>query len=298
MNSQLSRRTFLEESALYLSALTMGSNLAGDTDQKPVLQIGLVTDLHYADKPEKGRRFYRDTGLKIREAVQFFNQHQTDFVVCLGDLIDKADSPELEIEWLKRIEAIYAETQSPRHYVLGNHCVGTLTKAEFAAHTGASKTPHYSFNSGGFHFVVLDSCFRSDGVAYERDNFDWKDSNVPQAQLEWLRADLASTQNPVVVWAHQRLDQGERHSVKNAAAVREILETSSKVLAVFQGHSHENDYQQIAGIHYCTLAAMVEGPGADNNGYALLEVMADRSLRLRGFRRQASRSLRSTAHGG
>ena len=32
---------------------------------------------------------------------------------------------------------------------------------------------------------------------------------------------------------------------------------------------------------------MIEGAGLDNSGYALLEVMADRSLRSRGFRRQA-----------
>ena len=33
---------------------------------------------------------------------------------------------------------------------------------------------------------------------------------------------------------------------------------SGKVLAVLQGHNHHNDYRDIAGIHYCTLAAMVD----------------------------------------
>lgn len=63
------------------------------------------------------------------------------------------------------------------------------------------------------------------------------------------------------------------------------------MLAVFQGHSHANDYQQIAGIHYCTLVAMIEGSGAENSGYAVLDVMPDSSLRLHGFRRQESRKL-------
>jgi alkaline phosphatase len=77
--------------------------------------------------------------------------------------------------------------------------------------------------------------------------------------------------------------------VRNAAAVRAELEQSGKVLAVFQGHSHANDYQQIAGIHYCTLVAMVEGSGLESSGYSMLDIMPDDSLRLHGFRRQTTR---------
>jgi hypothetical protein len=69
------------------------------------------------------------------------------------------------------------------------------------------------------------------------------------------------------------------------------LEKSGKVLAVFQGHSYANDYQQIAHIHYCTLVAMVEGSGPENSGYTMLDVMPDHSLRVHGFRRQANREL-------
>lgn len=284
----LSRRTFTEYSLLCMSGL-LGTALADDPGQKPILQIGLLTDLHYADKPSRGTRIYRETAAKLEEAVQLFNQNTPHFVVCLGDLIDKADSVETEIEWLRRIESIFAKTKSPRHYVLGNHCVSTLTKEEFRAHTAASKTSYYSFDSGPLHFVVLDACFTADGSPYGRDNFDWKDANLPKAQLDWLRADLAANAKTTIVFTHQRLDEAGPHSVRNAAAVREILENSSRVSAVFQGHSHRNDHQLIAGIHYCTLVAMIEGSGAENNGYALLEVMADCSLRIRGFRRQVDR---------
>ena len=213
------------------------------------------------------------------------------FVVELGDLIDKANTVEEEMGWLKEIEAVFARTRAPRHYVLGNHCVATLTKEEFAAHTAAARTPHYSFDSDAYHFVILDACFTAKGEAYARGNFDWKDSNIPAEQTDWLREDLNRTSKPVIVFVHQRLDDHAPHSVVNALAVREILQRSGKVLAVFQGHSHANDYQQIGGIHYCTLVAMVEGSGAGNSGYAMLDVMADGSLRLHGFRRQLDRQL-------
>lgn len=288
---RFSRRAFLRNGALCLAGLHARSLLAASPEAKPACRIGLITDLHYADKLPTKSRFYRETYGKLEEAVAKLNAERPDFVVELGDLIDKAVSVEEEISWLKRIEAVFAETKAPRHYVLGNHCVATLTKTEFAEHTAAARTPHYSFDQAGFHFVILDACYTADGTPYQRDNFDWKDANVPPDESEWLREDLARAKHPVIVFAHQRLDEKGPHSVRNAPAVREILEHPSKVLAVFQGHSHANDYQQIAGIHYCTLVAMVEGSGADNSGYALLDVMPDSSLRLHGFRRQQSREI-------
>jgi len=143
---------------------------------------------------------------------------------------------------------------------------------------------------------VLYSCFRSDGQPYGRRNFQWTDANIPAAELEWLEADLRATDKPAVIFAHQRLDVDGNHGVRNNAAVRNVLESSRKVLAVFQGHSHANDLEEIGGIHYCTLAAMVEGSGAENNGYALLEIAPAGTLELTGFRRQKSQRLRPPAH--
>jgi len=285
------RRAFLQRSVLMLGGWPAAQLEAADSAKKPALRIGLVTDLHYGDKPEKGTRFYRETLGKLSETVAVFNRERPELVVELGDLIDQAPSVEQELEWLDRIERVFAEVQAPRHYVLGNHCVGTLTKAEFAAHTQAAKVPHYSFDAGGVHCVILDACFRADGVAYERANFDWKDATIPADQLAWLEADLAANPRPTVVFAHQRLDEHSPHSVSNRAVVRAILERSGRVSAVFQGHSHANDYQQIAGIHYTTLVAMIEGSGPANSGYAMLDVMSDGSLRLHGYRQQADREL-------
>ena len=290
MNAQ-PRRSFLRAGTLCLAGIGLDQMLAAQADAKPKLRIGLMTDLHYADKEPTKTRFYREALEKLDEAVDYFNKERPGFVVELGDLIDKAATVEQETEWLGTIEKHFARLSMPRHYVLGNHCVTTLTKAEFAAHSGASKQPHYAFDEAGVRFLVLDACYREDGVAYGRDNFDWKNTAIPAAELEWLQGQLASAVGPVVVFAHQRLDESAPHNVKNAAAVRAVLEEPGKVLAVFQGHSHKNDYQQIAGIHYCTLVAMVEGSGLENSGYTMLDVMPDHSLRLHGFRRQTNREL-------
>lgn len=286
----ISRRAFLHRGSLVLAGFGAGRLLAAEQDVQPLLRAGLMTDLHYADKEPTRTRFYREALAKLDEAVAVMNREKPSLVIELGDLIDQADSVEREIEWLKVIESHYARLAMSRYYVLGNHCVGSLTKREFAAHT-QSTGGRASFETGGVTFLILDACFRADGTPYERKNFDWKDANLPRAELAWLESELSRCSGPVIVLAHQRLDNDRAHAVQNAAAVRSLLEKSGRVLAVFQGHSHKNDYQQIAGIHYTTLVAMVEGSGADNNGYAMLDIMADGSLRLKGFRRQVERTL-------
>ncbi|MCC9602168.1 metallophosphoesterase [Stieleria sp. JC731] len=272
--------------SLVLTASTcITPSLLASEANEPALQVGLVTDLHYADKPPAGSRHYRETLDKLSEAAEHFAKQKLSFIVELGDLIDAADSVETELGYLSRINQSFSAICDQRHYVLGNHCVHTLTKEEFLGGVGQAQS-YYSFDSGDYHFVVLDSCFRSDGQPYGRKNFVWTDPNIPAAELDWLKADLSNTTKKTVVFAHQRLDVNNQHGVKNAAEVRKVLEQSGNVLAVFQGHSHKNDLKDINGIHYCTLVAMVEGSGANNNGYSVMNLSADGTIEITGFRKQ------------
>jgi Calcineurin-like phosphoesterase len=268
---QLGRRAFLRNGTLLLATtVTVEPSLLLANHAKDSLRVGLVTDLHHADKPSAGSRHYRETLGKLAEAA---------------NLIDAADTVETEQRYLKEINREFCAISKDRHYVLGNHCVDTLTNAEFLGGV-EQKESYYSFDRGDFHFVVLDACFRSDGEPYGRKNSEWNDANIPAAEVEWLQADLRSTDRKTVVFAHQRLDVSNDHGVKNCPEVRGVLQDSGKVLAVLQGHSHQNDLKDIGGIHYCTLVAMVEGTGAENSGYSIMEIAADGVIRLMGFRKQ------------
>ena len=281
----MKRRAFIRRGSLVLLAAN-ATHLVADTP--PALRIGLITDLHYADKPPRGSRHYRETLAKLEEAGTRFEKDRPTHLVELGDFIDAADSVSVEQGYLRRVQKQFTALPGRKHHVLGNHCVDTLTKEEFLGETDQSAS-YLSFDDAGFHFVILDACFRSDGTPYQRRNFEWTDANVPPAELEWLAADLQTTTKPTIVFAHQRLDGSDKHSVKNAAAVRNLFEESGRVKAVFQGHSHKNDHRLLNGIHYTTLVAMVEGSGETNNGYSLLNLHADGSIVLDGFRQQAAR---------
>lgn len=282
---RLGRRAFLKHGTLVLTAASLGSSSLLADDETRRLRVGLVTDLHYADKAPAGTRHYRETLAKLEEAARQFERDKPSFLVELGDLIDAAASVETEQSYLKTINRPFSAICKDRHYVLGNHCVDTLHKDEFLGTVEQEKS-YYSFDRGGFHFVVLDSCFRSDGQPYGRKNFQWTDANIPAAEMEWLEGDLKASDKPVIVFAHQRLDVSNSHGVKNNADVRKVLEASRRVLAVFQGHSHQNDLKEIGGIHYCTLVAMVEGSGAKNNGYSVMEIEPNGTIELTGFRNQ------------
>jgi predicted phosphodiesterase len=284
---RLGRRAFLQGGTLVLTAGSLCAAKLPAADEGARVRVGLVTDMHYADKAPAGTRHYRETLAKLEEAAQQFGPDKPTCLVELGDLIDAADSVEVEQSYLRTINRKFSAICQDRHYVLGNHCVDMLKKEEFLGVVEQSRS-YYSFDRGGVHFVVLDSCFRSDGQPYGRKNFQWTDANIPASELEWLEGDLRASGGPVIVFVHQRLDVSGDHGVRNGGAVRGVLEESGRVLGVFQGHSHQNDLQELGGIHYCTLAAMVEGSGVTNNSYSLLDIETSGTLRLTGFRRQKS----------
>lgn len=251
--------------------------------------FGLVTDVHFADVAPAGTRCYRDSQEKLRLAVETFNRRRVSLVVELGDFVDAGAGKADDLTYLHAIREVFQDLKCPRHYVLGNHCVARLTKTEFLANCGAAvKKSHYSFDAGRYHFVVLDANFKKDGSPYRAGDFSWTDTWIHRTEQRWLAKDLQTARGKkTVVFVHQNLDkEKDPHGVKNAPELRAVLEHSGNVLAVFQGHLHSGGYAKLGGIHYCTLRAMVEGPTAQNNAYAVVTLDQRNRITLEAFGRQ------------
>jgi predicted phosphodiesterase len=265
-------------------------------NHQPV-RFGIVTDCHYADAEAQGTRFYRESLGKLAECVDHMSAERVDFLIELGDFKDQ-NRPAVEektLAHLQTVEAVLRRFRGPRYHVLGNHDMDSISKQQYLSrveNTGIDADhSFYSFDVKGLHCLVLDANYRSDGSDYDRGNFDWTNANIPAPELDWLRRDLAEGSGATVVFTHQRLDGEGPVFVKNAAAVRQILQDSGRVLTVFQGHDHDGDYRRLDGIPYYTLKAVVEGSGAENNSYAIVELNADRSLTVTGYHRASSMSL-------
>lgn len=252
--------------------------------------FGFFTDLHHSDKAANENRYHRDAVKKLTDAVTTWNALDLDFVICNGDLIDHLGQGSTKaLSDLAIIEAVYAGVNTDRFYTLGNHDMDALSKAQFIANTGADRT-YYSFDRGGVHFIVLDAEYTadSDSAHYNSGNYMWDRSYIPSSQRSWLANDLASTSAPCVVFCHQRLDGSTVFDVTNASAVRAILQASGKVIAVFSGHHHTNDYDVVNGIPYINMMAMTED-AYPKNAYAVVRVKKDKSMSINGYGQQLSR---------
>jgi hypothetical protein len=156
------RRMLLTQAGTWLLAGQAELPAAGE---KPLARLGIVTDVHYADKPTAGTRQYRASAEKLTEAVERWNALGTDAVMELGDLVDASPTVEQETGDLRRILGILRKARAPQHFALGNHCVMTLTKQQFLAEWRATRS-WYSFPLRSYRCIVLDSAFSSDGRPY------------------------------------------------------------------------------------------------------------------------------------
>jgi len=297
----ITRRVFLKASAASLAGLALAqlSCIPEITSRfrLSTTRFGIVTDSHYADADTIGSRFYRHSLDKLTECVELMNRQKVDFLIELGDFKDQ-DNPPVEqrtISYLQAVEKIFQQFNGPTYHILGNHDADSISKKQFLTHIENTNVDsgrsYYSFDLNGLHFVVLDANYTADGADYDHGNFDWMDANVPPAELNWLRQDLIAAPGPVILFVHQQLDGIGSAYINNAEEVRQILEQSGKILFVFQGHYHPGSYSHIGQIHYYTLKALVEGPGSENNSYALVEVRPDRSITVTGYRKAVSKQL-------
>jgi predicted phosphodiesterase len=296
----ITRRTFLKSSLASLVVLPISCALdISSKVRQGTARFGIVTDCHYADADAQGTRFYRESLDKLTECVTLMNAERADFLIELGDFKDQ-DKPPAEkktLSYLQAAEKVFKRFNGPTYHVLGNHDMDSISKMQFLKRVNNtdidSNRSYYSFDSNGLHYIVLDANYRTDGADYDHGNFDWTDANIPPTELDWLEQDLTSTPRAVIVFIHQLLDGIGSVYVKNAARVRQVLEASGKVLTVFQGHHHSGSYSNIAGIHYYTLKALVEGTGLQNNSYAIAEVRPDGSITVTGYQKAVSMQLTS-----
>jgi len=291
----------MRKNASLLTLLLVVAACVGGLGSQPdgIVRIGIVTDVHAHDvnSPAEGK-VMTNHAERLTAFVDAMNAWPADAIVQLGDLIngnfvmgalgDPARIPDL----LAAATTILNTFGGPVHHVAGNHDFYDLSLQEYAEILGLETTT-FSFDLGGFHFVVLDAEHEPDGSHYDHVFLRVK-GHVSPEQLEWLRADLAAAELPTIVLIHQPLDSdfdalAGGPPVANHLDVRATLAESGAVVAVFQGHDHENRYSMIDGIHYVTFAAMVDHtePRPPSWAQVSLDPIA-RTITIEGFGDQES----------
>lgn len=218
------------------------------------MRFGVCADLHADVMHDAARRVDAFLRCASREGV--------DFVVQLGDFCRP-------YERNRPVVDAWNSFDRPAYHVLGNHDTdGGFTREEVCRFWSMPQR-YYSFDHGGWHFVVLDGNDPSDdgGSGYSR--------HIAREQLDWLDHDLEQSVLPTVIFSHQCLADLEapEEALDNAARLRAICEGRSRqvsgatgkphatgppaaVVACFSGHNHVDDHRVVSGIHYVQINSM------------------------------------------
>ncbi len=256
-----------------------------------MISIGLLSDVHYAAGKANGSRYCHLSDAKLKACLDFFSREGIDHVICLGDMIDKGDHPDDDLQNLNTIAGILQRYKGSVHTAIGNHDLDSMTKDQFLERLAIrSKMPYYAFMICEDQFLVLDPNYKTTGEAYTPGQFEWDDAYLPPDQINWLSSRLSLNHyRRTFILSHQNLDQrfcngqADPHIISNASEIRRLMESKKKKITVLQGHYHHGYFQQMKGISYFTLKAMCEGSCIQNNSFAVLDLYDDGRVVARGY---------------
>lgn len=271
-----------------------------DDQKKSAFSFGVIADCQYCEDPGKGVRKYATSVDKLQQCVTHFNSLELEFVVHLGDFIDR-DFKSFDI-----VGPIYKQLHIPSYHVLGNHdfSVSNEYKGKVPAKLGLSSR-YYDFEIKGWRFVVLDGNdisfhaysegseqYKEAEVYYDQYNIEspkWNGA-VSSKQLNWLDKvlkDASEGGERAVLYCHFPVYPENVHNLWNAKEVMELIEKYTCVKAYINGHNHAGNYGVKDGIHYLTMKGMVD---TKETSYAVINVSEDQ-LKVRGFGREENRNL-------
>jgi manganese-dependent ADP-ribose/CDP-alcohol diphosphatase len=298
----------------FAGAFTKGSSqfewatdtlLAPPCSETPDLKIGLISDPQYCDCDPSGSRVYREVLKKLPVAIDSMNRWGVDFVMNLGDMIDRY------VVSYDSVSRFYNELTMPYYNLLGNHEFEEIPDnlKPFILSRYGMTDYYYGFSYKKWRFLVLDgtelatySSSLHPELAGEGDsliqqvqdkinNKPWN-GGIGREQRGWIRNQLKTaldSNQQVILFCHFPVYPDSVYlNLWNEAEVIQMIEEYPNVVAYINGHFHEGNYGYLKGIHYLTQAAMLDT--YEHNTFSLLEIYTDK-LVIHGFGRMPDRIL-------
>jgi Icc protein len=195
-----SRRDLLAGMAALPALGTISRAASGE---KMVLEIAHVTDIHIT----RERQAPQGVAQMFRHMLRHSDWNPA-LVLNTGDSIMKLDAKEntgkIANEEIRLWKETVKDLKVPMKSCLGNHDMwnglepvdasqAALKPAGFMVQALDMPAPYYSFDQAGWHFIALNSVATWPSMG-----------ELGQAQLDWLKNDLANTpkSTPVLVFSH------------------------------------------------------------------------------------------------
>ena len=275
-----------------------------DQSQKPLFTFGLIADVQYSDYDPAGTRYYRESISKLREALISLKEDSADFIINLGDLIDK------DFKSIKPVLDIIDSSEHKTYHITGNHDYSVEPRLKkHLPEIQLFKKGHYSFVHEKIRFIFLNgnelSTYASNNKGEIKDATDYIEAlknegsinaldwngGIRRKQLEWLRDELNNSKEAdekVILFCHFPVWPENNHNLLNYKEVLSLLEKCPNIVAWFNGHNHAGNYGNFNMIHFVTIKGMVETE--TSNSFALVEVYKNK-LWIKGYGREKSQIL-------
>src|SRR5256886_9913847 len=194
MTDLMNRRDLLKLAGMGVAVFVSGTTVrAGGSAQKKNESFYFVqlSDTHWGFN---GPSINPDSQGTVKKAVAAVNalDDQPDFVVFTGDLTQTTDDRKIRRDRMAEFRDIVSQLRVKTvRFMAGEHDA-SLDHGE--AYQEFFGDLHYTFDHKGVHFIVLDNVSDPTG-------------SIGDAQLQWLRADLArlDRESPIVVLTHRPL---------------------------------------------------------------------------------------------
>lgn len=280
-------------------AAIVSCNMNPGRQERPIFSIGIVADVQYADIEPAGNRYYRLSRERLKEAYDTFKTSNVDFVMNLGDIIDR------DYESYQPVMELIKSSRIRTSHVSGNHdyAVEPFWKKRLPVLLGHWEG-YYSLAMEGFRFIYLNgneiSTYAPSDTTIIANNRSYLDSlkdqkkinamdwngGIGQKQISFLKNELDLAQKKhekVLIACHFPIFPENVHNLFNYEEVLELLGRYKNVIAWFNGHNHAGNYGQYGDIHCVTFKGMVDTP--TENSFAIVDLY-DHKLVIRGFGRE------------
>ena len=303
-------KTFLYIISLLLLPAITGWSPAGiknnsemNVTQEPLFSFGIIADVQYCECEPFNNRFYRNSMEKLAMALDQIAYHSPEFIINLGDLIDR------DFVSFDPVIEMIEHTGIITYHCLGNHdfSVSPRDRRRVSRITG-SADGYYSFVHDRFRFIVLNgneiatyavtSSQRKEGERLleklqkneEPNAFDWN-GGIGSKQMTWLKKELdesVAANEKVFLICHFPVFPAGEHNLLNSDEVLALLKEYDNIISWFNGHNHAGGYGNFNMIHFVTFRGMVETE--NTNSFAVVEVYSNR-LWIKGSGREKSQIL-------
>jgi hypothetical protein len=258
---------------------------------KPIFRFGVVADPQYAPIAPSRTRYYANSLRKLSEAISVFNSENLEFVVTLGDIIDR--------DWgsYGHVLPLYGELRHPNFFILGNHDFSVASDyLSLVLQKVGLQRAFYDFVGGGHRFIVIDgneiSLFANAkgtenyAAAEQRiagmkaagaGNAHIWNGGISDAQLAWVeevinRARAAGER--VIVMGHYPIFPVNYHNLWDDARLVELLTSYDNFLLYINGHNHAGNFGAVGRKYFINFKGMVETP--DTTAFSIVDVYDDR----------------------